>query len=472
MRIPYRLLVVCAAVLATSGIVKPTISGAQCTITGPTQVCPGDSIQLCGPVLDNAAYVWRDPDGILYMTDCILVYGPGLYTLQTQDLNTWTWSEPCSLTVTSGRAAAPAITGPVSTCSGTPVNWCGPAGSFDYAWSGPNGFTANTACVAVAAAGDYLLRVRSLPAGCWGDSTVRSLAISICGASTTTNCPRPAWWWAQQGSDHDGRQGRLDRSQLSAVAGCVDDHSTALAWSDGAVGFARTMRSERHTLRLRARRQFAAVWANVCAGQLGVTPRSGAAVALDPSTSLDAGIGGGTIASWLAFADAELARLEGSPERKQSVKDSYRGLIRTGWHINQGLGIGTTCKPDLHEDARLAVQQGMAVNESNVEPLAAQLADDAGGSLEFGALQPNPFSTQTSLAYSVSTTASALVSIAVYDVSGRMIRELVRGPHDPGQYVARWDGIASDGTPAKSGLYFIRGRIGDQLVHSQVTVIR
>lgn len=256
------------------------------------------------------------------------------------------------------------------------------------------------------------------------------------------------------------------------MAGCVDDHSTALAWPDGATGFARSMRSERHTLRMRARRQFAAVWANVCAGQLGVTPRSGAAVALDPGTSLDASLGGGTIAAWLAFADAELARLEGSGERKQSVKDSYRGLIRTGWHLNHGLGIGTTCRPDLHEDARLAVQQGMAVNESDVEPLAAQLADDASGSLEFGALQPNPFSAQTSLAYSVSTTASALVSIAVYDVSGRMIRELVRGPHDPGQYVARWDGVASDGTPAKSGLYFIRGRIGDQLVHSQVTVIR
>lgn len=199
MRIPYRLLVVYAAALATAGIVEPTISGAQCTITGPTQVCPGDSIQLCGPVLDNAAYLWRDPDGILYMTDCILVYGPGLYTLQTQDLNTWTWSETCSLTVTSGRAAAPAITGPASTCSGTPVNWCGPTGSFDYAWSGPNGFAASTACIAVADPGDYLLRVRSLPAGCWGDSTVRSLAISTCGASTTTNCPRPAWWWSAAG---------------------------------------------------------------------------------------------------------------------------------------------------------------------------------------------------------------------------------------------------------------------------------
>ena len=472
MRNSTRLLVVCSALLATAGIVEPTISGAQGTITGPSQVCPGDSIELCGPVLDNVAYVWKDPDGILYGTNCILVYGPGLYTLKTLDLTTFAWSEPCSLTVQSGRAAAPAITGPVSTCTGTPVNWCGPSGSFDYAWSGPNGFTAGTACVAVADAGDYLLRVRSLPAGCWGDSTARSLSVSICGAPTTTNCPRPAWWWAQQGSDHEGGHGRLDRSQISAVAGCVDDHSSALAWTDDAAGFTRTMRAERHTRRMRARRQFAAVWANVCAGQLGLTPQSGPPVALDLATPIDASLGGSTIASWLAFADGELARLESMSERGQAVKESYRGLIRTGWHINQGLGIGTTCKPDLHEDARLAVELGMALTDSNIEPLAAQLADDAGGPLEFGALQPNPFSTQTALAYTVSTTASAPVSIAVYDVSGRMVRELVRGPHDPGQYVARWDGMASDGSPAKSGLYFIRGRIGDQLVHSRVTFIR
>jgi hypothetical protein len=458
--------------LATAPIVGAPISRAQCTITGPTQVCPGEMIELCGPALDNVSYLWQGPDGTLYMTDCIDVFDPGLYTLKMRDLVTRVWTQPCSLTVQSGRVDAPAITGSASTCSGTPVNWCGPTGSFDYAWNGPNGFAATTACVTVADAGDYFLRVRPLPAGCWGDSTARSLTVTNCAPATVNNCPRPAWWWSQQGSEWDRWHGRLDRSQIATVAGCVDDHSDALSWSDDAAGFIRTMQHERRTLRMRARRQFAAAWANVCAGQLGVTPRIGPPVALDPASPMDAGLGGGTIASWLAFADVELARLEGTSERNRSAKESYRRLIRTGWHINHGLGIGTTCQPNLHDDARMAVEAGMAVAEDELEPLAAELVDEGDGPLAFGALEPNPFSTQTSLAFSVSTTVSAAVSIGVYDVSGRLIRELARGPYAPGQYVVRWDGSASDGAPVRSGLYFIRGRIGDQQVQSRVSFIR
>ncbi|MFI5371851.1 MAG: FlgD immunoglobulin-like domain containing protein [Candidatus Eisenbacteria bacterium] len=477
MRIPTRLLLVCATMLATATTVGVPISRAQCTITGPDQVCPGDSIELCGPALDNATYLWQDPDGIMYMTDCILAFGPGLYTLRVLDPTTRVWSEPCSLTVRSGRADAPTITGPTSTCTGTAVNWCGPSGSFEYAWSGPSGFTASTACVTVGNAGDYLLRVRS-PGGCWGDSTARSLTVTSCGGGTV-NCPRPAWWWAVQCSEWN-RRGHLDQTQIAAVAGCVDDRSTVLSWTDDAAGFTRTMERERFTLRMRARRQFAAVWANVCAGQLGVTPRSGQSVSLDPATPVDASLGGGTVASWLALADAELSRLDGMPERSRLVREAYRGLIRTGWNINHGHGIGTTCQSDLQDDLVMAGQEGMTVagqqammaTPDGVEPLAGELVDDSDGPLTLGDLQPNPFSTQTSLAFSVSTTATGPVSIAVFDVTGRLVRQLVNGMQAPGQYVVQWDGSAADGTPAKSGLYFIRGRVGNQQVESRVTFIR
>lgn len=470
MRMSTGLLVVCATMLATAPIVGAPTSRAQCTITGPTQVCPGETIELCGPALD-VTYLWQVPDGTLYMTDCIFALEPGLYTLKMRDNVTRIWSEPCSLTVQSGRVDTPAITGSASTCSGTPVSWCGPAGNLEYAWSGPNGFTGGTMCVTVADAGDYFLRVRPLPAGCWGDSTARSLTVTSCGPGTA-NCPRPAWWWAQQCSERGRGHERLDRSQIATVAGCVDDRSAALTWDDDAAGFARTLRHERHTLRMRARRQFAAAWANVCAGQLGVTPRTGPPVALDPATPMDASLGGGTIASWLAFADGELARLENVRGRDRSARESYRSLIRTGWHINHGLNIGTTCQSALHDDARMAVEDGMAVAEGDLESLAAEIVDEGDGPLALGAIEPNPFSTQAAVAFSVSTAASDQVSIGVYDVSGRLIRELARGPYAPGQYVVHWDGSAWDGAQARTGLYFIRGRIGDQQVQSRVSLIR
>jgi hypothetical protein len=399
------------------------------------------------------------------------VFEPGLYTLTMRNTITRIWSQPCSLTVQSGRAGAPVITGPTSTCTGTPADWCGPAGSFEYAWNGPNGFTASTQCVSLTGAGDYFLRVRSLPGGCWGDSTVQALAVTSCGPGGS-NCPRPAWWWAHQCSERDRRHGRLDRTQVAAVAGCVDDHASALSWYDDASGFTRTVKHERRTLRMRARRQFATVWANVCAGQLGVTPRSGPPVGLDAGAALDATLGGGTVASWLALADAELARLEVMPERSAAVKESYRRLIRSGWQINHGRGIGTTCRADLLEDAHEAVAEGLALTEADLESLDGELVDDGDGPLVFGVFEPNPFNSQTALAYAVSSTTSAPVSIAVYDVSGRLVRELVRGQHAPGQYVAHWDGTTTDGARVRSGLYFVRGRIGDRLVQSRVSVIR
>lgn len=469
MRISTRPLVFCATVFAAASVVGAPIARAQCTITGPSQVCPGDSIELCGPVLDNVTYLWQGPDDLVYQTDCILVFDPGLYTLTIRNNVTRAWSEPCSLVVQSGRAAAPEIAGPPATCGVASVQWCGPAGNLEYDWSGPNGFSQSTACVSVSEPGDYSLRVRSLPGGCWGDSTVRSLGATTC-LPAASNCPRPAWWWMHQCRERD--HGRLDRSQLAAVAGCVDERSVALSWNDDAAGFVRTLKHERRTLRMRARRQFATVWANVCAGELGLVPRGGSAVALDPATSMDASLGGGTIASWLAFADGELVRLEGMSERSRSVKDAYRRLIRTGWHLNHGQGIGVTCQSDLREDMRVALEEESMESESELESLASEMVDEGDGPLALGAPEPNPFNSQTSFAFAVSTTAPAPVSIAIYDVSGRLVRELVDGAHAPGQYVVRWDGSAADGTRVKSGLYFIRGRIGEQQVQSRVTLIR
>jgi len=470
------LFVICATMFATAPIVGAPISRAQCTITGPSMVCPGDSIELCGPSISGASYIWRGPDDILYMTDCILVFDPGLYTLSVRDPISREWSEPCSLTVQTGRVNAPSITGATTTCSGTAVNWCGPSGNLEYAWSGPNGFVATTMCATVGDAGNYTLRVRPLPNGCWGDGSVQSLTVNICPPpgplpGPGNNCPRPAWWWALQCSGWDRRHTRISGSQLAAVASCVDDHSTALSWSDDASGFTRTVRHEHRTLRHRARRQFAAAWANVCAGQMNLNPPSGLPVALDPSTPLDASLGGGTVGSWLTFADGELARLEGRSEHSQSARESYRKLIRTGWHINHGRGIGSTCQSDLRADAQMAVEEGMAASEAGLEALPSELVEGE-GSLSMGSFEPNPFRTQTSMAFAVSTTSTVDVTIGVYDVSGRLIRELVRGPHAPGQYVARWDGTSTDGAAVRSGLYFIRGRVGAEQVQSRVPLIR
>ncbi len=67
---------------------------------------------------------------------------------------------------------------------------------------------------------------------------------------------------------------------------------------------------------------------------------------------------------------------------------------------------------------------------------------------------PNPFNPVTRIAYSVSEKGA--VSIKIYDVAGRSIRNLVDKVHEPGTYSIDWDGSNDGGYTVGSGIYFCR----------------
>jgi hypothetical protein len=254
----------------------------------------------------------------------------------------------------------------------------------------------------------------------------------------------------------------------------VDDHDSFFTWSTPLDGFRRTLLAPHRTLKMRAARQVAAVWANVCARNFGVTTEQGTAVSLDPSAPLTLPGVSGTVGDWLANADAQLTNLDSRPEHTFSVRAAYRRLITAGWFINHGIGIGPSCTHPGPNSSLVSVtaQDAASIDPADPEPLSVELLDDSDGPLVLGDLTPNPFSTMTRLAFAVSTPASADVSIGVYDLNGRLIRELVRGSFAPGQYEARWDGLASDGSTVKSGIYFILGRVGAQQVQTRVSFVR
>jgi hypothetical protein len=52
--------------------------------------------------------------------------------------------------------------------------------------------------------------------------------------------------------------------------------------------------------------------------------------------------------------------------------------------------------------------------------------------------------------------ARGRVSLAIFDVNGRMVRELASGEIAAGRFTTRWDGRASNGVAASSGMYFAR----------------
>ena len=66
---------------------------------------------------------------------------------------------------------------------------------------------------------------------------------------------------------------------------------------------------------------------------------------------------------------------------------------------------------------------------------------------------PNPFNSQTTVPYSVGT--PGLITIRLYDMSGQLIRELVKQQHEIGLYETHWDGRNSEGAKSSSGVYIV-----------------
>jgi hypothetical protein len=73
--------------------------------------------------------------------------------------------------------------------------------------------------------------------------------------------------------------------------------------------------------------------------------------------------------------------------------------------------------------------------------------------LRFAGRNPAP---NARLEFGMPTRGEATVQ--VFDVTGAMVREVARGPFEPGWHSVTWDGTGSSGAPSQPGVYFIRAQ--------------
>ena len=67
---------------------------------------------------------------------------------------------------------------------------------------------------------------------------------------------------------------------------------------------------------------------------------------------------------------------------------------------------------------------------------------------------PNPFEDQARIAFGL--TREEEVRVGVYDLSGRLVTEIVRGTFGPGSEVVTWHGRSASGEKVSAGVYFVR----------------
>ena len=83
---------------------------------------------------------------------------------------------------------------------------------------------------------------------------------------------------------------------------------------------------------------------------------------------------------------------------------------------------------------------------------------------------PNPFNPTVQIA--VQLDRASHTEIIVYDVRGRRVGTVWRGPLQRGRHTFDWNGLGDDGTSTSSGVYFVRINADGHTQTHKITRIR
>jgi hypothetical protein len=83
---------------------------------------------------------------------------------------------------------------------------------------------------------------------------------------------------------------------------------------------------------------------------------------------------------------------------------------------------------------------------------------------------PNPFNPRTRLSFTLP--AAAHVSLAVHDLRGRRVRQLVDGRLAAGTHDVVWNGRDRTGRPAAAGVYLVTIEAGRWTASARVVMVR
>lgn len=83
---------------------------------------------------------------------------------------------------------------------------------------------------------------------------------------------------------------------------------------------------------------------------------------------------------------------------------------------------------------------------------------------------PNPFNPETMIRFQLP--ANSEVRLAVYSLTGRLVRTLVKGQRASGMHSVVWDATDDVGEPVSSGIYFYRLRAGDFVDTKRMLLLR
>jgi len=83
---------------------------------------------------------------------------------------------------------------------------------------------------------------------------------------------------------------------------------------------------------------------------------------------------------------------------------------------------------------------------------------------------PNPFNNSTTITYYVKRDSD--VNLSVYDISGKLVKNLVSHYHTSGTYTVQWGGRNRNNNAVSSGVYFYCSKAGNDVVTMKIVYIK
>ena len=99
------------------------------------------------------------------------------------------------------------------------------------------------------------------------------------------------------------------------------------------------------------------------------------------------------------------------------------------------------------------------------------LASDVNPSqFKVGQNYPNPFNPLTAIDYSIPK--DGLVDITVYDMKGRVVKNLINRYESSGYKTVEWNGTNSNGSPVSAGMYIYSIKFGSNIRNNKMVLLK
>jgi hypothetical protein len=85
---------------------------------------------------------------------------------------------------------------------------------------------------------------------------------------------------------------------------------------------------------------------------------------------------------------------------------------------------------------------------------------------------PHPFRSGSAIVFEVPAGHVGRVKVTIYDVTGRVVANLVDGSRPPGRQEASWDGKSLTGELVPAGVYFVHLRSGTYTETKKLVLVR